>query len=136
MLFWMTRQFRFKAALALAALYAFCILAPHAALAFTNAANAAPCLGETHGLAHVHHAAANTHVHADGTAHEHDGGKHQHSDGKAQHANCCGLFCVTALANDPGVVLVVPELGTPAQIALVDGLPSRGPERINRPPIV
>lgn len=135
MLFWI-RQFRFKAALALAALYAFCILAPHAALAFTHAANALPCLGESQGLAHVHKAATTTHVHADGTTHEHKGGKTQHSDGKAQDANCCGLFCVTALTNDPGVVLVVPELGTPSLVALARAPPSRGPERINRPPIV
>lgn len=135
MLVWI-RQFRFAAAVTLAALYAFCILAPHAALALTNAPKAAPCLGETHGLTHVHKAAANTHVHADGTSHDHHGGKSQHSNGKAQDANCCGLFCVPALTNDPGVVLVVPELGTPPRIALESGLPSRGPERINRPPIV
>lgn len=131
----MTRRFRFRAALALAVLYVFCILAPHAALAFTGAASAAPCLTETEGLAHVHHAAANTHVHANGTVHEH-GDKSRHSDGKAEHGNCCGMFCVTALANDPGVVLVVPELGTPPQVVLMDGLPSRGPDRIDRPPIV
>ena len=131
----MTRRFRFRAALTLAVVYAFCILAPHAALAFTGATSAAPCLTEAQGLAHVHHVAANTHVHADGTAHEH-GDKNRHSDGKAQHGNCCGMFCVTALATDPGVVLVVPELGTPSLVALETGLPSRGPERINRPPIV
>ena len=66
----LTRRLRFKAALALAALYAFCVIAPHAALALTEAA--AHCLTEPHSASHVHQPQSKVHVHADGVAHTHD----------------------------------------------------------------
>src|SRR3954468_22207795 len=81
------RTSRWHAAVALAALYAFCVLMPHAALAFSRAA--AHCLTDAPVAAHVHHHhTPATHVHADGRVHthhaphtaddpaDHDGAKH------------------------------------------------------------
>src|SRR3954462_78833 len=93
------RTSRWRAAVALAALYALCVLAPHAALAFTHAA--AHCLTEPHGAAHVHAPVKPArHVHADDTEHDHHGGApDKPSDGKSVSGNCCGLFCVSALVD-------------------------------------
>lgn len=130
-----TTRFRLRAALMLAALYAFCVLGPAAALAFTHAAM--HCLTEQR-PAHVHgKAAANPHVHADSADHQHhdDGAAQEHSDaGKAANGNCCGLFCVTALPHEPGFAPLAPPVTGPAIAALVDTLDGRGPDRIRKPP--
>jgi len=132
----LTRGLRFRAALALAALYAFCVIAPHAAFALTHAV--AHCLTEPHGAAHVHQPRAKVHVHADGVAHTHGNAAPQqqsNADGKDHDGTCCGLFCVTALAHEPAPTLSAPlaaRLIGPGQQYERAG---RGPERINRPPI-
>ena len=127
----LTRRLRFKAALALAALYAFCVIAPHAALALTEAAT--HCLTASH----VHQPQSKVHVHADGVAHTHDDtGPQKPADaGKDHDGACCGLFCVTALTHE-----AAPTLSAPLAARLVGPgdqyeLPGREPERINRPPI-
>jgi hypothetical protein len=140
MLSWFATRFRFKAALALAALYAFCVLAPYAAFAFAAADAVAHCLKQAHGPAHVHeHGGATKHVHADGTAHEHGTGGAAHDDAdsteKAVNGNCCGLFCLTALADAVPPALSVPALSIALEAAAAPGLASRSPDRINRPPI-
>jgi len=139
------RGTRWRAALALAGLYACCILVPSVALALTSAA--AHCLTDTHGAAHVHPAIANTHVHADGVAHKHhDRAAHTHADegapnghadsgGKTHDGNCCGLFCITALAHEAPAALSAPPAVSRALPALADFLSGRGSDRINRPPI-
>jgi hypothetical protein len=142
------RRFRTRAALVVAALYAFCVLAPHAALALGHAA--AHCLTEDHSAAaHVHKAKAQTasHIHADGTVHHHGGipadgdamttDPHQHSDadGKSQSGNCCGLFCISAIALETGVAMPAPPLVAADLSSLHDALSGRSPGRINRPPI-
>jgi hypothetical protein len=133
----LTRRFRFNAALALAAIYAFCVIAPHAALAVTD--TTAHCLTEPHGASHVHRAQAETrvHVHADGTAHAHgDTAPHQQKDADKDHGGtCCGLFCVSALAHEPALTLSAPLAATPIGLGQQYELAGRGPERINRPPI-
>ena len=79
------------------------------------------------------------HVHGDGAVHHHgdDGATADHADTDKQgHAgNCCGLFCMSALAAEP-----VAAPGDPLQFSLL--MPatsrdhaSRGPDRIIRPPI-
>ena len=138
MLSGLSKRFRLKAAVALAALYSFCVLSPHTALALANAAH---CLTEPHGAAHVHQeqAAAKGHVHADGVAHaHHDTGtpqKESDADGKSHSRNCCGVFCVTAMAHEPGLAL----FASPTALLVGPGafyqLAGRGPDRINRPPI-
>jgi hypothetical protein len=131
----LSKRFRLKAALALAALYAFCILAPHVALAVTHVA--AHCLTAPHGAAHVHSAKATKHVHADGTAHEHHGAgapdEHSGADGKL-HATCCGVFCVSALAQEAPALAAPPAVrqAEPGALYLLIG---HEPDRINRPPI-
>ena len=141
----LSKRLRWRAALTLAAIYAFCILAPSAALAYSQVA--AHCLTEAPGAAHVHGASTTTHTHADGTAHEH-GAKagHQHSESGASHEhgksgdkshskNCCGLFCISAIAHEPPSTLAIGYTPVQSFPALSDALVGRGPERITRPPI-
>ena len=143
----LTKAFRVKAAVALAALYVLCALAPAAAFAFSPNPAVAHCLIEGHigvhdqrGEVHVH-ANGTTHQHRDdGTAHHqdrHDGAAPQHSsDGeKAPVATCCGLFSIVAIADTLGSNVEL--YSTASMVAPVPGeaLSGRGPERINRPPI-
>jgi hypothetical protein len=142
-----TKGFRVKAAIALAALYALCILAPSAAFAFSNNPSIAHCLieGHTattahdHGTTTVHDHGGKVHVHADGTAHQHhdDGSaqKHPSDGGKADVATCCGLFSVVAVASEPDLILGLSSTASILLPALREALSGRGPERINRPPI-
>jgi hypothetical protein len=138
MLTGLTKRFRIKAALTMALLYGFCSLAPHAAIALAN--SAAHCL-EDMVPAHTqdHQVAIHAHIHADGSAHQHSdqNAPHEHSgaDKKSHSESCCGLFSVTAIAQEPGFVLAAP----PSSLTTVTGLDyilaGRGPDRINRPPI-
>jgi hypothetical protein len=137
------RRRRFAAALALAAIYALCILAPHAAVALGADAH---CLNEAPIAAHVHAAKAEPHAHA-GATHQHaDGTVHRHADSnvpkqsdtndKNHAATCCGLFCLTAIALDVAVMLPPPPPPvTLAALGRDEAHAGRGPVRINRPPI-
>jgi hypothetical protein len=147
MLFGLTNRFRLKAAFALVALYASCILAPHAAMAFGN--GVAHCLTEDMSAAHVHRAKAEpiSHTHADGVVHTHDDqAPHKHVDGSAPHKNsdadgknhggtCCGLFCVSAIALDVDTVPAAPLAHSSHLRGLHKSLAGRGPDRLIRPPI-
>jgi hypothetical protein len=143
------RRRRFAAALALAVIYALCVLAPHAAVAL--GANA-PCLNDAPGAAHVHAAKATAEPHGHGEMHRHgDGTVHRHSNSRLadnsvprqsdssdrNHESCCGLFCLTAIALD--VAMVLPPPPPPVTLAALgrdEAHAGRGPVRINRPPIV
>jgi hypothetical protein len=131
----LTKPFRAKAAIVLAALYVLCILAPSAAFAFSASSGIAHCLTEGHVGVHDH---GKAHVHADGTAHHHDhdgAAPPSGDDEKSRVASCCSLFSVVAIPGEPGLSL---GLYNPASIVLpvlADALSGRGPERINRPPI-
>jgi hypothetical protein len=143
----LTRTFRVKAAIMLAALYALCVLAPAAAFAFSNNPAAAHCLTEGHVGVHnqaqhnqaQHNHADQVHVHADGTAHQH----HDHGtapqpsndDGKSPMATCCGLFSVVAIPGGPVPSLEFYSLASVVLPPPGEALSGRGPERINRPPI-
>jgi hypothetical protein len=145
MLTGLSKPKRLKAALLLSLLYAFCILMPNAALAFSNAA--AHCLTEPHGAAHVHEVTVTSHVHADGLTHTHSeiashgpgdaGAPHEHSDGDGKNHNggCCGLFCISAIAHEPASAFPAPLLVARIFSRLDAALSGRGPSRINRPPI-
>jgi hypothetical protein len=142
-----TRRFRVKAAIALVALYAVCILAPSAAFALSSNPSLAHCLTEDHvapvvhdhGKAHAREHGGMTHQHADGSTHQHHhhGAPQKHSggDGKTPVPSCCGLFSVVAIADEPGVVLGSSGHASRLVPALRDTLNGRGPDRINRPPI-
>jgi len=147
MLSGLTKRLRLRAALVLVALYALCILAPHAAMAFGN--GAAHCLTEDMSAAHVHRAKAEpvSHTHADGVVHTHgDQAPHKHADGSAPHKNsdadgknhggtCCGLFCVSAIALDADMALAAPLAHSLNLPGLHESLAGRGPDRLIRPPI-
>ena len=140
----LTKTFRVKAAIVLAALYTLCILAPSAAFAFSTNPGVAHCLTEGHVGMHDHGAkhehGGKLHVHADGTAHQHhdDGAVPQPSgnDGKAAIATCCGLFSVVAIPGEPVPSFGFESLASVVLPVLGEALSGRGPERINRPPIV
>jgi hypothetical protein len=133
----LTKGYRIKTALALAGFYALCVLAPSVALAFVDGPTATHCLTDQHGIASPHDHGS-VHVHADGTTHHHhdSGAAHEHSDGdgKSPADNCCGLFCMNALAA-AAVTLTTPAHFIFAAPTLDDHLAGRGPDRINRPPI-
>jgi hypothetical protein len=133
------KTFRIKAAIAATLLYAICVLAPSAALAFSP--QAAHCLTETQSAAHVHGDAAQAapHIHDDGAGDAHadsaDAQNPSHTEDKARSNNCCGLFCVSALASEPAAALLAsptPALDGPTLTFRLDG---REPSRIHRPPI-
>lgn len=130
---------RIKAAVAATLLYAVCLLAPSAALAFSP--QAAHCLTETQSAAHVHRDAAQAapHIHADGTGDAHadsaDAQNPSHTDDKARSSNCCGLFCISALASEPAAALLAPPTSALDGPTLTFRLDGREPGRIHRPPI-
>jgi uncharacterized iron-regulated membrane protein len=148
------RTNRIRATIALVIAYAFCVLAPHAALAFTGGSLTMHCLTELSDLADVHQAAAApvAHTHADGTTHMHgapkntpmhmaqhkhgDGNTHDHGKpGKADDGNCCGLFCLSALNHDGVAALPSPPPAARTKAAPEPERASRDPDRIDEPPI-
>jgi len=139
----LTKRWRLRAAIAIAALYALCVLAAPLALAFADRALAAHCLtADHHGRASVHlhgggHDHGSAHVYGDGAVHDHadDAGAVNADGNQTEPAGaCCGLFCFAAVTND---------LDSTGDAVRVSPIPSivdasfagRGPERINRPPI-
>ncbi len=138
-----TRAFRVKAAIVLAAAYALCTLAPAAAFAFSDNPAVVHCLTEghvgVHGESSKHDHGGKPHVHADSTAehHHHDDGAAPPSaaDDKANVASCCGLFSVVAIPGEPGVRLGLHGPASTVISILGEALSGRGPDRINRPPI-
>ena len=140
----LTKTLRVKAAIVLAALYTLCILAPTVAFALSENPAMAHCLTEGHVGVHDHGAnpeyGGKLHVHADGTAHQHhdDGAPPQPSrdDGKAAIAACCGLFSVVAIPGEPIPSFGLHSLAAVVLSVLTEAPSGRGPERINRPPIV
>ena len=140
----LTKTLRVNAAIVLAVLYALCILAPAVAFAFSDNPAVAHCLTEGHVGVHDHGAkpehGGKLHVHADGSAHQHhdDGATPQpaHDDGKAAIASCCGLFSVVAIPGEPVPSFGLDSLASVVLPVLGEVLSGRGPERINRPPIV
>jgi hypothetical protein len=137
----LTKTLRVNAAIVLAVLYALCILAPAVAFALSDNPAVAHCLTEGHVGVHDHGAKhEHLHVHADGTAPQHhdNGAAPQPSgnDGKAAIATCCGLFSVVAIPGEPVPSLGFDSLASVVLPVLGEALSGRGPERINRPPIV
>jgi hypothetical protein len=150
-----TKSFRVKAAVAVAALYAFCILLPATAFALADGRMAPPCLMDDlsalsmhdhampAGPVAAHHHGGATHAQAEGTAHHHGEGAHAASpapqgspdEGKSRPGECCGLFPMVALAGGLRPPLAPSRLTSTVIAALTDALIGRGPDRIIRPPI-
>jgi hypothetical protein len=139
----LTKAFRIKAAIVLAVLYVLCILAPAVAFAFSDNPAVARCLTEGHVGIHNHgskHDGGQLHVHADGSTHHHDDDgvvpQPAGHDGKGAMATCCGLFSVVAIPGEPVPTFGFHSLASGVLPILGEALSGRGPERINRPPIV
>ncbi|MGH6736667.1 MAG: hypothetical protein ACRECX_11400 [Methyloceanibacter sp.] len=113
---------RFRLAIAFAAFAAFCFVLPPAVLAFGHGANTIACLSHADAVNH-------------GNAHDHgpadqEGG----TPSEGHHANCCGLFCLSALPVGGEALAPAPAGGSyvlPLNILLPGGVP----ERLDRPPI-
>jgi len=123
---------RVRAALALVALYSFCLLVPPAALALGD--NAVHCLTDKG------HSAVSTHIHADGTVHVHATvGDQQDADGSTDQGshpgNCCGVACLSAIAPLMPADLLDQARFTSLVALIADRVDGRAPERLYRPPI-
>src|SRR5262245_41598341 len=115
----------FRAAILVAVLAALCLVAPPAVVAFGHGDNTAHCLANADAMNHGMHGGAMADHHGD------------HGKQPRTHApGCCGLYCMSALPLTPGPMLegrvIRPALAIPAEIAFT----SRGPGRIDRPPIL
>ena len=136
----MSSSFRKKLATLFVALYAFCVLAPHAAMALTHGGNAAHCLTEAANAPHQHSAKA-AHVHDDGVVHEHGQSqtvKSQNADNEPADAQaaCCGLFFMSGLAVNANPLLIASTASEALLPGAPDDLADHGPGRLHRPPIV
>ena len=139
----LTRRLRLRGAMALAALYAVCAVAPTVAMAFAGGAAAAHCLTDDdhHGVARVHeheHIQGEVHAHGDGAAPAHADAAAPASDGDRQQdpgGSCCGLFCFSAMTGDADAFVEGPVHASRVLPVLDASLDGRGPDRINRPPI-
>ena len=137
-----TKILRIKAAVALAGLYAFCVLAPSLAFAFADDPAVPFCLSDDYvsarhhaGAIHVHDA-GDVHHHPDGAPHDH-GAVHEHAgDPNGSPVDCCGLFPMVGLAGEARIAFGPSNVTSIAFPALTESLRGRGPDRINRPPIV
>lgn len=128
MLTGLPRAVRYWVAMGFIAIYAVCILAPTAAVAF----NGASCLAE--------HASGQTHSHAGDATHE-PGDDHDHAgatdnpdhDGSAN-SQCCGMVFCSALAPELASSLAPVVMAGRTSFAAwqdFDGLP---PDKLVRPP--
>lgn len=121
----LTRKWRWRAAKLLVVLYALCLAAPTAVLAFSNAPEPAPCLTDNH------HGLGTIHLHQDGSSHHHqDSGDDDHG----QAGKCCGLFCLSAIAPDVGFIAGPQPLVAAIASRFAMAMTGRGSDRIDRPP--
>ncbi len=125
---------RVRAAIALAAFYALCILSPSAAFAFGDGQTIAHCLADDDGFAiQLHptevHGAVHHHVDASPTQkqHHHDDGDHLRT--------CCGLFGVAAIVVEPAALPARTDLATVLLATIQDAMSGRQPGPLDRPPI-
>jgi hypothetical protein len=133
----LTKVIRSRAAILIALAYAFCVLAPSAALAVAANPASLHCLDELSDVSAPSKHQALSHAHADGTVHDHDSVPNHHSgtDGKVDGGSCCGLFGVPALAHDPGLTFGVSAPASLTTAHAANGLDGRAPAPLHRPPI-
>ena len=135
----LTKLFRSRAAILIALAYAFCVLAPSVALAVADNPASFRCLDELNAINAPSHHGSLSHTHADGTVHHHNHSgvpdHHSGTDGKADDGSCCGLFGVSALAHNPGLMFGVSAVASQTVLAVANGLAGRAPSPLHRPPI-
>jgi hypothetical protein len=68
----LTKLFRTRAVILIALAYAFCVLAPSAALAVADNPASFRCLDDLNAMSTPSHHERLSHAHADGTVHHHD----------------------------------------------------------------
>ncbi|AMN42041.1 hypothetical protein RHPLAN_36090 [Rhodoplanes sp. Z2-YC6860] len=132
------RAVRMRAVIALIAAYALCVLAPHVALALSDGAMAVHCLNIPDDVVAVHDHAAMGHDHGAMHSHQDHGSAPTHHDhsGKSLPGDCCGVFCMGALANAVGVDVGHERIGSPEFAAPVIKLSGDEPDLPYRPPNV
>jgi hypothetical protein len=114
----------FRLGILLTAFASLCFVAPPAVLAFGHGAATADCMAHADTVGHGKVAATPDMKHHGN--HSVPAGDHQPS--------CCGLFCMSALLSDGDVIepiLVVSATFPARELTFF----SRGPERLDRPPI-
>jgi hypothetical protein len=129
--------------------YLLCVLSLPVALAFADTAKALHCLTIKHqhadtgahaGDANAHVHAAVEHIHDDGAAHRHgdnDSSSHGHGTaGSGAVDNCCGYFCLSAMPAGPTPDVLPMACIRSVTVSADYGIAGRGPDRIDRPPIV
>jgi len=134
-------------AAAFAGAYLFCMLAPPLALAFADSADALHCLTARH-----EHRSPVAAVDTVGTPHSHEAHSHHDAVGQQDHrshdtggppaggmdaaSNCCGYLCLSAIPAGPAPCVGPQERMVAAEALGGPSIAGRGPDRIDRPPIV
>ena len=127
MLTGISKAVRSRVAMAFIAMYAVCILAPGAALAF----NEVSCLTEQ-SVSQVHsHASDAGQEHGD--QHNHTGPADSHDDGSAT-SKCCGMIFCSALAPNLAVALAPVVVSARTSIAAWQDFTGLPPYKLIRPP--
>ena len=123
----LTSGLRFRLAFALAIFAALCFVAPPAAQAVGHGKNTLDCLARAdlvnHGRSALNHSAG----HADHSGHATPAGNH--------HMTCCALYCLSALAVEPGGVSLPIAIDAAPVAAHETRAASRISERPDKPPI-
>ena len=128
MLMSLTKSVRSWVAMGFVALYALCIIAPTAALAFGGAS----CLTE-HELAQVHSYAGDApHDHGDG--HNHGGATDTPADDDSASSNCCGMNFCSGLAPELASSLAPAVLSGRTALAAMQDFTGLPPHKLIRPP--
>ena len=128
MLTGLTRALRIRMAMGFIALYAVCILAPTAALAFSGSS----CLPE-HDLAQAHsHAGDGAHEHGD--EHNHAGTVDTPADDGSASSKCCGMIFCSALAPELASSLAPAVLSGRTALATMQDFTGLTPDKLIRPP--
>lgn len=135
----LTKNLRRRAAILIAVAYAFCVMTPAAALAFGDSPTVFHCLQDNNSTAKATEHGAMAHSHGDGAAHQHAPSSapdhHSGQDGNADAGNCCGLFCVSALAHSDSLTFGLFAPASPSMPTVANGLTGRAPAPLHRPPI-
>jgi hypothetical protein len=114
----------FRLAILLTAFASFCFVAPRAVLAFGHGQATADCMAHADVVGHGKGAPV--------TGMKHHQGNQSYPSGDHQ-PSCCGLFCMSALVADEGAIELT--VASTKYAKSEPNLFSRGPERLDRPPI-
>jgi hypothetical protein len=144
---YLTKATRWRMAATFALAYTLCVFAPPLALAFAQSADVLHCLTVRHEHrspvaaadvvgaprsyeAHAHHDAAG---HQDHGSHDADGPP---AGGMDAASDCCGFLCLSAIPAGPVPCVGPQERMLTTEVLGGQSIAGRGPDRIDRPPIV